>query len=350
MSDLSATTPSLSRAGTRGMVIVGDYTGVPAAEAARAVRRAALRPGLDRQLGGEAETIGLVLAQEPDAGSEAQRGAMITLYVSAPTAAPQEGEDEQAAEPLVRGEGPSQSQPPAAVAVPVSSRRVRRKRRPGGGSGAAEETRPEVRGGEPPAPRLPETVQDPQWPESEQSEAELAQADPAWDQLTIAMRDVFHTETPRMRHRGVYPRKPLSLQARVGWAWLKAHRSIAILACALPLVWVGLAVTQQQSASRRPLSAAAAHPPSGDPTRIGTATQPRSARRPGLERRRSRERHRRGAVSAPPAEGRSSRARTAGAGQQPPASSSVSAVEQAPAVTEPARGASSQSGGGPFSP
>src|SRR5271166_417066 len=91
MSEQSATAAVLPRRGSRGSVTVGDYLDAPAAAAVRAVRRVGLCPGLDRQFGGEPQTIGLVVAQEPQAGSEVARGAMVTLFVSA--AAPGVSED-----------------------------------------------------------------------------------------------------------------------------------------------------------------------------------------------------------------------------------------------------------------
>jgi PASTA domain len=67
-----------------GTLIVGDHVGAPAASAAQSVRRAGLRPGLDRSFGHPTEETGRVVAQEPPAGSEAPRNAMVTLYVAAP--------------------------------------------------------------------------------------------------------------------------------------------------------------------------------------------------------------------------------------------------------------------------
>ena len=72
------------RGGGSGPQAVGDYVGQPAGEAAQAVRRGGLRPGLDRSFGCPAELTGLVVAQDPAAGSGLARNGMVTLYVAAP--------------------------------------------------------------------------------------------------------------------------------------------------------------------------------------------------------------------------------------------------------------------------
>ena len=85
---------SSRRGGPSGRQVVGEYVGQPAGDAAQAVRRAGLCPGLDRSFGCEAELIGLVVAQEPAAGSDLARNGMVTLNVAAPGAGPM---DEQPA-------------------------------------------------------------------------------------------------------------------------------------------------------------------------------------------------------------------------------------------------------------
>jgi hypothetical protein len=77
-------TPPARRGSQLGRLVVGDYVGQPAGEAAQAVRRAGLRPGLDRSFGLEAELLGTVVAQEPLAGDDLARNGMVTLYVAAP--------------------------------------------------------------------------------------------------------------------------------------------------------------------------------------------------------------------------------------------------------------------------
>ncbi len=82
------------RGGGSGSQAVGDYVGQPAGEAAQAVRRAGLRPGLDRSFGCPAELVGLVVAQDPAAGSGLARNGMVTLYVAAPGGEPLDGDAE----------------------------------------------------------------------------------------------------------------------------------------------------------------------------------------------------------------------------------------------------------------
>ena len=72
------------RGGATGTQIVGEYTGQRAGDAAQAVRRAGLRPGLERSFGCDPELLGLVVSQEPAAGSALARNGMVTLHVAAP--------------------------------------------------------------------------------------------------------------------------------------------------------------------------------------------------------------------------------------------------------------------------
>ena len=101
------------RGGPSGRLVVGEYVGQAAGDAAQAVRRAGLRPGLDRSFGCEAELIGLIVAQEPAAGGDLARNGMVTLYVAAPGNAPVD-EDTDAPETLGGA-------PVSAPAVPVQA-------------------------------------------------------------------------------------------------------------------------------------------------------------------------------------------------------------------------------------
>jgi hypothetical protein len=82
---------SARRGGPSGRQVVGEYVGQPAGDAAQAVRRAGLCPGLDRSFGCEAELIGLVVAQEPVAGSDLAQWDGV-LYVATPRSGPVEVE------------------------------------------------------------------------------------------------------------------------------------------------------------------------------------------------------------------------------------------------------------------
>jgi hypothetical protein len=99
------------RGSPSGRLVVGEYVGQAAGDAAQAVRRAGLKPGLDRSFGCEAELTGLVVAQEPVAGGDLARNGMVTLYVAAPGNAPP---DEDTDAPETVGDPP-----PSAPAAPV---------------------------------------------------------------------------------------------------------------------------------------------------------------------------------------------------------------------------------------
>lgn len=136
------------RGGPSGRQAVGDYVGQPAGDAAQAVRRAGLRPGLDRSFGCAEELTGLVVAQEPTAGSDLARNGMVTLYVAAPGNEPVDGDTDAAGlDPDV----PPPVPPAAAQAevaqseAPSAPARVRR-RKPGRARRAAPAFDP------PPAP------------------------------------------------------------------------------------------------------------------------------------------------------------------------------------------------------
>ena len=68
----------------RTRVAVADLEGQPAADAAIALRRAGLRPALERTFHWGEDTHGLVVSQEPAAGSEVPLDSTVLLFVSAP--------------------------------------------------------------------------------------------------------------------------------------------------------------------------------------------------------------------------------------------------------------------------
>jgi len=139
MTDHGASATTFPHRGIRGSVAVGDYLETPAAAAVRAVRRVGLCPGLDRQFGGEPQTIGLVVAQDPPPGSEVARGALVTLYVSAPPsqATDDPEEDRQAAivermheqEPAPERETERPAARASTASLSAKAARPRRKRR-----------------------------------------------------------------------------------------------------------------------------------------------------------------------------------------------------------------------------
>jgi hypothetical protein len=357
MSDLGPTAtsvPTAPRRSARGAVVVGDYLGEPAAEAARAVRRLGLRPGLDRQFGGEPHTIGLVLAQEPQPGGEAPRGAMVTLYVSAPAAGGQEPppkQEEEGRDDPEPGDDPPAPPSPSAGGAP-STERARRKRRPGARAPAIrDQPPPPVVLEEPPAPRS-DMQEGSQWRDGDQGEQGTEASDPAWDQLTLAMRDVFHPEAFGVGHRGIYPRKPVSLRVRGGWTWLKAHRSLATLACALLAVSMSAAVTGEQKANRQRADWLGTSPPPAHRTRANSTSRASGARRSLLQERASRRPAQAAHVTAASTGHRRAAAGARHTGQPTAPTSSTSVRGESPPMAGSAAPAptTTQSGGGPFSP
>ncbi len=119
--------PSPAAGGVRGRVVVADYVSRPAAAAAHAIRRAGLRPGLERCLGHGREATGLVVAQNPAAGGELARNGILTLYIAARD--PRDG-DPAASQPGAPGALVGQ-QPPHEKRAAIQPRRRRRKRRDG---------------------------------------------------------------------------------------------------------------------------------------------------------------------------------------------------------------------------
>jgi PASTA domain len=67
-----------------GRRAVGDYVGQRAEDAAKDVRQAGLRPGLERSFGCAEELRGLVVAQDPTPGSSLGRNSLVTLHIAAP--------------------------------------------------------------------------------------------------------------------------------------------------------------------------------------------------------------------------------------------------------------------------
>jgi hypothetical protein len=132
-----------------GEVVVRDYVGQTAAEAALAIRRAGLRPGLERAFGCEAERLGQVVAQEPATGSHLARSAMVTLYVGAPGSTPVDEEPVEHPTLSFEADPPFAPRDEASAAeahVHPEMPRVRRRRKPRPSRGAPRilDTSPEL--------------------------------------------------------------------------------------------------------------------------------------------------------------------------------------------------------------
>ena len=276
---------------------MGEYVGQAAGDAAQAVRRAGLRPGLDRSFGCEAELIGLVVAQEPAAGGDLARNGMVTLYVAAPGNAPVD-EDTDAPETL--GDPP----PSAAVTstradvaqaeAPSAPARARRPRKPGLAGRAAQVFDP------PPAPVLPDRgpADDPPaapvaqvpptetWSSPDETRApdgeeldegvldERDEDESSHDEFVVHLDDVLAGRVggPRAWRR-VYPRRrtagALGGDRRVRARLAEHPRLVKAVGAALA-VWVvvGLAAALDGHHARTPTASVI----SGDARRAGTYT------------------------------------------------------------------------------
>jgi hypothetical protein len=221
------------RGGPSGRQVVGDYVGQHASDAAQAVRRAGLRPGLDRSFGCAPELVGQVVEQEPTAGSDLARNGLVTLYVAAPGVAE-----------IAADEHPAPASPPVPAALDAtdedapSSAEPRRRRKPGRATRA-----PQVFGTAP-APVAPggrrssgaraqdaetaseaerdsEAVSAPAWPGEEEPREEVGD-ERAGDELTeefvVHVDDLF-AGRERRAWRRVYPRRGLRVQL-AGHPWL----------------------------------------------------------------------------------------------------------------------------------
>lgn len=111
--DLKATGASVPVV-AHGRLRVAEHVGQAAGDAAQAIRRAGLRPALERSFDHPDRPVGQVVAQEPAAGTEMPRGALVTIYVAARSVEAQDGEQE-AGSPGERGASENDSPEPAAV-------------------------------------------------------------------------------------------------------------------------------------------------------------------------------------------------------------------------------------------
>lgn len=281
---------SSHRGGPSGHQVVGEYVGQPAGDAAQAVRRAGLCPGLDRSFGCEDDLIGLVVAQEPAAGSDLARNGMVTLYVAAPGARPSDEEPDTidnvggAPTPATVTAVPAESEPVETLSGPGRTRR----RKPGLARQATRVFDPpsapipperEPADGVPLAPAgdSPDALYAPHGDElddgrpQERDEAELSQ-----DDFVVHLDDVLggRTDGPTAWRR-VYPRRrTVAAVARRGGirVWLGVHSLLVKAVGAALTVWilVGLAsALDSQHAGTRTASVAS-------PSRHTRTTQARA--------------------------------------------------------------------------
>jgi hypothetical protein len=360
-----------ARQGGSGAQAVGDYVGQPAGEAAQAVRRAGLRPGLDRSFGCPAELVGLVVAQEPAAGSDMARNGMVTLYVAAPGSEP--AEDDVASPHSVDSQGELRASESADAAPTVQARRRRKQRISQRAPAAVEPAPPPII----PAQAASEpTLASPaeplgEWPPAIDAPAgaledePTVELEPAGEEFVVRVEDVLAGHSGPASWRGAYPRRRATLRGLGGRGrvrgWLGEHRVLAgVLAGTLALwLFVGaLAATDGHHArARTPANAPAvrhrtpapkrraADPPSSLKT-VARPTRPHIAQPPAPRPARPRRRY---APAPPRAHPRAPAAREA-----PPATTPAPTPAQQPSTAAAPRPstppAPERSGGGLFSP
>ena len=356
------------RGGPSGRQVVGDYVGQHASDAAQAVRRAGLRPGLDRSFGCASELVGQVVEQEPTAGSDLTRNGLVTLYVAAPGVAEMTSEEHPApapATPVVPAAPDAGEEDAPSSAAPRRRRKARR----------AERTRQVFE--TPPTPAPPgeirpsgapahEAEQAEEWDDedaagsvwldqaavSEEPGDELAD-DELTDEFVVHVDELF-AGRGRPLWRRVYPRRGFRVRL-AGHPWLFG------ITGAMLAVWVVVGVA----------AALAGHPPSAHhasapPTTVkqGSAARSAGAAKPspsrpsaaahrGADAIRPRARRTVPVASAPPVLHAPARSVPATPEASAPVAPASPRVVPAPATPPPASAparAPGQAGGGPFSP
>lgn len=342
-------------------VRVSDHVGQPAAEAARAVRRAGLRPGLDRSFGCEPQLTGLVVAQEPASGEQIARNAMVTLYIAAPGA--QVEQKVRRGDPERSSTDDTVQHSPAAPEMPgADQRRTRRKRSrdpgredrtfppapepsvgPSHGASWEAATHAETQADQSEDPQsavrsAEETVKAPELQEHEPSyETLLAEGVFAARSGEMAARARIH---PHIVRASAWQRALKGAQRRPGFA---------TYACAVLAVWLAVALAGALRGGR-PEGGGAGTPAqktAGPETTIAARRDPAAIRRraptalrPGTDTARPR-------GKATPEQARRPGARAAAASTAAQAQAAPVPTADAPPARAPAV---QQSGGGPFSP
>jgi hypothetical protein len=367
--------------GGAGPQAVGDYVGQPAGEAAQAVRRAGLRAGLDRSFGCPAELTGLVVAQDPAAGSGLARNGMVTLYVAARGGEPPDGDAERTPSAAGTTEGEPHVPEPAddpPSTTPLPARRRRRKQ--GHAQRAPAPVEP------PPAPTLPResasahvparpTVEPSgEWPAAVDAPAsaledeptvELGEREPPHDEeFVVQVEDVLAGRSGPPSWRGAYPRRRAAIRRLGGRGrvrgWLREHRKLAGAIGAALALWTLVGVLSAMDGHHAstpsanvlaPSRAPAVKHPALTPKPSARSPRPRTAQRelssasPRRPLRRSAPRAVR--QTAPPETGETVVPTATPAPVQLPAPRRSAA---APPPSTPPAPAPEQSGGGLFSP
>jgi hypothetical protein len=252
----SATAPSPERSSKRtcrrlhAATAVGDYVGQSAGHAARAVRRAGLRPGLDRSFGSDPELIGTIVAQDPPAGSELVRNAKVTLYVAAPGPPNTQETIELAVDDQRDGDlGRVDTAPRGSTPMRAGTRRAR-KPRPAAGPGARElstaslaPAHPASRGGDLAADRTHQS------PLDTFEQATFVAPTPAHAELGGQLANMFGDAAGELSPwRRAYPRKPMHAVLRRPLRWARSHPVLVTVAAAMIGLWIAVAMAGSPAA------------------------------------------------------------------------------------------------------
>lgn len=376
---------SARRGGPSGQQAVGDYVGQPAGDAAQAVRRAGLRPGLDRSFGCPAELIGLVVAQDPAAGSDMARNGMVTLYVAAPGGELVDGDaapataSASAAKPIEPESGEVEPNRPPTVAMRARRRKQGMARR----AAATVDPPPPPVGADATArtdsftePAIEETGE---WPteidaphgalEDALAEESSAAEFPHDDDFVVHVEDVLAGRSGPTWRRA-YPRRHAMRGLGSGGAvraWVGEHRKLAGTIGAALALWTVVGVASGLGGHHARSASASAVAPSRapDPSQRAPAPEPAPAQnsntrtapagparvhrsRPGPSRAASPRPVRRAPRAARPATPAVKEAVVPAAAAAPPAPAPSRAP--APTASTAPSPAPEQTGGGLFSP
>jgi hypothetical protein len=338
------------RGGPPGRLVVGEYVGQLAADAAQAVRRSGLLPGLERSFGCDPELTGRVVAQEPAAGSDLARNGIVSLYVAAPGTDPDPSPEHQ---PQPMTPSASATHDSSAEPVPRSPASLRGRRKPGLSHGETRMFDPA------PAPTLPAVDMATNDGEdlAEEPRDEAGQREPSDEQLMARASDVFagRTDGTLTSQRAYAHNREAGVAASNGQVrgWLATHRRVAkttgaMLVLSALLALAMLAGHRTHSHHGSPAQESTRHPVTATAKGGAALAARRASARAGV-----RVPRRSGRVTPGGAPQRGVQARTAsdvavsaGAGSAapaPPASEGVGERAAAPQQQE-------QTQGGPFSP
>ncbi len=364
-----------SGGGPPGRLTVGDYVGGSAADAVQAVRRTGLRPGLDRSFGCEPSLTGLVVAQDPEAGSELVRNGMVTLYVAVPDAGEATPDADEPTGDLgdrhqTSHAPPESVQPEPCKPLPETSRPPRRKP-------ARSETSQSRMFDPPPQPTLhahrtsawgespaawpaPAVSQQTEWEPGAPAAEPFESPPPTFGGEPAPEDHIAHTEELFNRRIGVthgwpgaHPHRAAPGALRDAGRWAARHRIVTIAVSAMIAAWIVAALlTTLASAPARGRTASSA--PQSTPARrkavvarrVPAPSAPAASARPG--RRSSRPRR---AAPSPQQRRRAPSAAPVAASAVNRSTNSSPPTQTAPASTTPAAQPTPQpADGGPFSP